>query len=136
MPDIRVPGDAVPAFKTALAAWFGARARIADTMPDPNGPDPWAVEDGLPLITVADDSGPTLWPIWTEPLIRITVHANGMQTAKLLRREATGVVMAGVPGLYIGKSGIGYVDGRDADTGADLASFTVTATVRTEVITV
>lgn len=138
MADIRVPGDAVPPFKTLLAAHYGAAARIADEVPDPTGPDPWSVEDSPPLITVADDTGPTLWPVWSEPLIRITVHANGKQTAKLLRRRTMGVVLekGAMPGLYIAWNGIGYVDGRDPDTGADLASFTVTATVRTEVITV
>jgi hypothetical protein len=132
--DVRVPGDAVPPIKAVLEAWFGVRVRVVDEVPADWQPDAPGV---VPLIVVHDDSGPTLWPVWTEPLIRCTVHADGLQTAKLLRREATGVVLAAqIQDMHIGKTGIGYVDGRDPDTGADLASFTVTATVRTEVITV
>jgi hypothetical protein len=126
--------------KAYLATHFDTAARIAEEMPDPNGPDPWSHEDPAapPLITVQDDTGPTLWPVWSEPVIRITIHANGKQTAKNLRRRAMGAMLekGAIPDLFIAWNGIGYVDGRDPDTGADLASFTVTATVRTEVITV
>lgn len=125
-------GDAVPPIKAFLAAFHGASVRIADEVPDD-----WTVDVDAPLILVADDGGPTMWPVWSKPLARCTVYANGKQTAKDLRRISMGALLAGpVPGVYIGHSGIGYTDGRDPDTGADMASFTVTATVRTEVITV
>ena len=132
MPDVRVMGDAVPPVKAYLEQWHGASVRIADEVPDD-----WDVDTDVPLIVVADDGGPTLWPVWSKPLVRCTVYANGKQTAKDLRRVTMGALLAGpVPGVHIGQSGIGYTDARDPDTGADLASFTVTATVRTEVITV
>lgn len=132
MPEIRVPGDAVPPIKAVYESFFGEAVIVADEVPAG-----WDVATAPPVIVVSDDSGPTLWPVWTEPLIRSTVYANGKQTARLLRRTATGALLAHVPsGMHIAKTGIGYTEGRDPDTGADLASFTVTATVRTEVITV
>lgn len=127
-----MPGDGVPPIKAVYETFFGPTVIVCDEVPDK-----WDVATDAPLLVVSDDSGPTLWPVWTEPLIRTTVYANGKQSAKDLRRTATGVLMANVPsGMHIAKTGIGYTDGRDPDTGADLASFTVTATVRTEVITV
>lgn len=132
MTDVRVPGDAVPPIKAVLAAHFGERMIAADELPDDF--DPAA---SVPVIVVSDDGGPTTWPIWTEPLIRCTVYANGKQTARLLRREAMGVLLGAVPfGMHIRKTGIGYTEARDPDTGADMASFTVNATVPTEVMTV
>lgn len=132
MVDVRVPGDAVPPIKAVYETFFGPSAIVADEVPAG-----WDVAADPPLLIVSDDSGPTLWPVWTEPLIRTTVYADGLQSARILRRKATGVLMANVPsGMHIAKTGIGYTNGRDPDTGADLASFTVTATVRTEVITV
>lgn len=138
MADIRVPADHVAPFRAHLAAHYGAAARIAEEMPDPEGTDPWTIESPAPLIVVSDDSGPTLWPIYTKPLVRFTVYANGLQLARWLRRRTMGAVFASdIAGVeHIDKTGIGYTEARDTRTGADLASFTVTATVRTEVVTV
>lgn len=135
MTEIHVMGDAVPPIKAVFEQYMntGGLFIVADEVPE----DWQAAPDAKTLITVADDGGPTLWPVWSEPLIRVTVHAYGKQTAKLWRAVALGVLMARVPsGMAIGKTGIGYTDGRDPDTGADMASFTVRATVRTQVITV
>lgn len=132
MPDVRVPGDPCPPIKDVYAAAFGPSVRVADEVPGD-----WDVAAGVPLLVVNDDGGPTTWPIWSEPIVRVTAYANGKQTAKQLRARALGELMASVPsGMHVRKTGIGYTDARDPDTGADLASFTVTATVRTEVITV
>lgn len=133
MPDVRVVGDPVPPIQARLKAFHGASVRIADEVPDD-----WSVDTDVPLIVVADDGGPIDWPVLSQPLVRATVYANGKQTAKQLRRISMGVLLdAPVPGVaHIRRTGIGYTDGRDPDTGADMASFTVTATVRTEVITV
>lgn len=133
MPDVRVVGDPVPPIKAYLAAFHGTSVRIADEVPDD-----WHVDTDAPLIVVADDGGPIDWPVMSQPLVRCTAYANGKQTAKQLRRVSMGALLsAPVPGVaHIRRSGIGYTDARDPDTGADMASFTVTATVRTEVITV
>ncbi|ABW88409.1 head-to-tail connector [Mycobacterium phage Evanesce] len=133
MSDVRVVGDPVPPVKAYLAAFWGARVRIADEVPDD-----WHVETDVPLIVVDDDGGPIDWPVKSDPLVRCGIYANGKQTAKNLRRITMGALLAEpIPGIaHIQRTGIGYVDARDPDTGADIASFTVTATVRTEVITV
>ena len=130
--DIRVPGDAVPPIKAVYETYFGPTVIVADEVTED-----FDVATSVPLIIVTDDGGPATWPIWADVLIRSTVYANGKQTARQLRRLATGVLMTHVPsGLFIAKTGLGYTDGRDPDTGADLASFAVNVTVRTEVITV
>ena len=140
MTDIRVMGDAVPPVKARLVA--GAASIVAGLAPSlrvaDEVPKDWQVDVDPPLAVVSDDSGPTLWPVFTRATIRVTLFANGRQTAKELRRRALGVLLASVPdGLaHIDHEGIGYTDARDGDTGADMASFTVTAAVRTEVITV
>lgn len=134
MPTVRVPGDPVPHVKAYLESFWGASVRIADEVPSN-----WVVDVDVPLIVVADDSGPTMWPVWSEPLVRCIVYANGKQTAKEFRRITMGALLGAkgvIPGGHIHHSGIGYTDARDPDTGADMASFTVTATVRTEEITV
>ena len=132
MAELRVPGDGVPPIKAVYEQYFGPEVLVVDEVPDE-----WDVLTDLPLIMVSDDGGPSTWPVWAQVVIRSTIYANGKQTAKSLRRTATGVLLANVPnGMAIRKTGLGYTDGRDPDTGADLASFTVNATVRTEVITV
>ncbi|WP_431231528.1 hypothetical protein ACQ856_18370 [Mycolicibacterium psychrotolerans] len=134
MADVRVVGDPVPPVQAFLEALHGASVRIVDEVPDD-----WVVDTDAPLIVVADDGGPITWPVLSDPLVRCTVYANGKQTAKQLRRVSMGALLGArdvIPGGHIRKSGVGYTDARDQDTGADMASFTVTATVRTEVITV
>lgn len=132
MATLRVPGDAIPAFKAVVAAHWGAAADVLDELPAEFDP-----ATSTPVITVSDDGGPTTWPLWSKVVVRFTVYANGLQTAKLMRRRTTGAVLAAVPsGVHVAKDGLGYTEARDPDTGADMASFTVTATVRTEVITV
>ena len=136
MTTIRVPGDAVPPIQNRLRTFdWGALTppEVRDERPAVYDPATY----GRPIITVQDDGGPSMWPVWSRVVIRCTVYANGLQTAKLYRRVATGAILAAVPsGLHVAKDGLGYTEARDPDTGADLASVTVTATVRTEVITV
>lgn len=141
MSDVRVMGDAVPPIQAAISAQaagivsglYGDTLRVADEVPGN-----WVVDTDPPLAVVQDDSGPTTWPVFTVATIRVTLYARGKQTAKELRRRTMGVLLAAVPvGLaHISHEGIGYTEARDTDTGADMASFTVAATVRTEVITV
>lgn len=130
-------GDAVPAIKAVLADWFGDNARVTDELPAD-----WVPQTNPPVIAVNDDGGPVTWPIWARTTIRITVYANGKQTAKQYRAAALGALMASPPpGIYLPKNapanaGIGYTDARDKSTGADVASLTVTATVPTQTVTV
>lgn len=134
MTDVRVLGNAVPGIKARVAAAFGAlgiAVRVAD-----EAPADWRPKIDPPLITVEDDGGPILWPVYAQPIIRITVHADGKQTAKRLRGIALGAIMAspilGIADLRT--TDLGYSEARDDPTGADLASLTVPVTVRTEVI--
>lgn len=135
--DVRALGDAVPAIKDVLIAFWGDAARVADELPAD-----WVPQTNPPCIAVNDDGGPVTWPLWARPTIRITCYANGKQTAKQFRAASMGALMANPPaGIYVpnnapGNAGIGYTDARDKQTGADVASFTVTATVPTAIITV
>lgn len=132
MADLTVQGDPVPAVKARIGDHFGAAATIADEVPDG-----WNVYTSPPAIVVDDDGGPVTWPVFSEPTIRVSVFANGKQTARLLRRIALGALMkTPVPGMALLSQHIGYTEARDPDTGADVASFTVAATIHTEVITV
>lgn len=133
MTAVRVLGDAIPKIKARLQDMFDVTATIAGELPAG-----WqAITAPVPVIVVDDDGGPVTWPIYGRPIVRVTVYANGKQTAKHFRAIALGAIM-GTPilGLALHTTGIGYTEARDPETGADLASFTVTATVPTEVITV
>lgn len=133
MTAVRVLGDAIPKVKDRLGDTFGATADVADEIPAG-----WqALTATVPLAVVDDDGGPVTWPVYGRPIVRVTIYANGKQTAKQIRGIALGAIMgAPIPGIALHSTGIGYTEARDNETGADLASFTVTATVPTEVITV
>lgn len=136
MTDVLVLGDAIPAIKAVLSTFWGAAARVADEVPAN-----WVAQTSVPLITVNDDGGPVTWPLWARTTIRITSYANGKQTAKQVRAKSLGALMAAPPtGIYLptgapANGGIGYTEARDEKTGADVASFTVTATVPTQTVT-
>lgn len=137
MSDLRVLGDMVPAVKAVLETFWGAGARVADELPAD-----WVLQTDAPVITVNDDGGPVMWPLWARPTLRVTVYAYGKQTAKQFRAKTLGELLAAtIPGVYLpagapANAGIGYTEARDETTGADVASFTVTATVCTETVTV
>lgn len=131
-------GDAVPAVKAVLAAFFGAAVDVRDELAVG-----WNVQaEPTPAIVVDDDGGPVTWPIYAHTTLRVTTYAAGKQTARHLRRCAMGALMSNPPpGMYLptqspAAGGIGYTEARDPTTGADVASFTVAATVRTETVTV
>lgn len=129
-------GDAVPNIKAVLAAFWTTQARVTDELPSD-----WVPQTNPPVIAVNDDGGPVTWPIWARTTIRITVYANGKQTAKHFRDVSLGALMADPPpGIYLPtgapmNGGIGYTEARDPKTGADIASLTVIATVPTQTVT-
>lgn len=110
---------------------FGGAVWVAAEEP-PTSPA-WELLTDPPLLTVHDDGGATRWPVLRRPTIRVTAHAHGLPTAKRVAARADGYLHDNTPaGLAaIHRNGAGFVTGRDTDTGADLASFTVTATVAT-----
>lgn len=136
---VRTPGDPIPAIKAVLSGFFAPDiAEVRDEL----AADWNVITSPTPVIVVDDDGGPITWPIYSRPIIRVTCYANGKQTAREMRRKAIGALMSNPPaGIYLptgspAHAGIGYTEARDQTTGADVASFTVTATVPTEVISV
>lgn len=97
-------------------------------------PADWRLLDGRPLVTVYDDGGPETWPIKRDPTIRVTVRANGDDLARRIARRLHGYLHENRPtGIahIFRERGSSFLTARDKDTGADMASFTVTAAVRT-----
>lgn len=115
----------------ANTALFGGAVWVAAEEP-PTDPA-WQLLSDPPLITVHDDGGPTQWPVARRPTIRVTARARGLPTAKRVAARAEGHLHSSLPaGLAaISRIGAGFVTARDSDTGADMASFTVTAVVAT-----
>lgn len=137
---MRVHADPTPlvcaALRTCFALdeaveLFGGVVWVAAEEP-PTEPE-WLLLSDPPLITVHDDGGPTRWPVLRRPTIRVTARAHGLPLAKRVAAYADGWLHTHVPvGLAaISRNGAGFVTARDSDTGADLASFTVTAVVAT-----
>lgn len=96
-------------------------------------PDDWQLLTSAPLITVHDDGGPEQWPVKRDVTVRVTARARGVPLAKRVASRANGFLHDNRPtGLAaLSDNGAGFVIARDSDTGADLASFTVTAVVAT-----
>lgn len=97
-------------------------------------PTDWSLRTDPPLVTVYDDGGPEHWPIKRDPTIRITVRARGSDLALRVARRVHGYLHDNCPpGIaHIFRTGGSvFVTARDSDTGADMASFTVTAAVLT-----
>lgn len=117
--------------QSANTALFGGEVWVAAEEP-PTEPA-WQLLSDPPLVTVHDDGGPTQWPVLRRPTIRVTAHARGLPTAKRVAARAEAFLRANLPAgiAAIARNGAGFVTARDSDTGADLASFTVTATVAT-----
>lgn len=122
-----IPGNPAPIVKASLMTYLGSDARVVRDVPDL-----WKPADG-PVVLVADDGGPLSWPIMSRIVVRITVFANGKDSARLLAGRCAGHLHDNTPsGLAnISRSGTSILEARDPQTGADMASFLITATVRT-----
>ncbi len=132
--------DPTPLVCAALRAFFALPANTAlfggvvwVAAEEPSTDPAWQLLSDPPLITVHDDGGPTQWPVLRRSTIRVTAHARGLPTAKRVAARADALLHTTIPaGLAaVSRNGAGFVTARDSDTGADLASFTVTATVAT-----
>jgi hypothetical protein len=122
----RVQADIVPAIKDWLATRVGTvQVRLSV-------PDKWTPADGA-LLIVADDGGPTMWPIKSQHTIRLTSYAAGRTQAREIVALAAGLLgdgrPAGVANINSDMSSI--LDARDRNTGAVLASVLMTAHSRT-----
>lgn len=128
----RVQGEPVDAVKAALVAYLadeGITARIATH----KWPKDWKLGDA-PLVLVADDGGPVDWPVKSQHTIRVTVGSDSVPTSRRIARKCLGHILANLPeGLaHIQRNGTALTDAQHSQTGADLASGTVIAVIRTE----
>ena len=98
-----------------------------------NVPEGWQLLTDPPLVTVHDDGGPEQWPVKRDVTVRVTVRARGIPQAKRVAARAGGHLHDTLPAGFaaLSRNGAGFVIARDSDTGADMASFTVTAVVAT-----
>ena len=122
----RAQADIIPATVDWLAVRVTAEVRKSV-------PEDWTVYDG-PLLVVADDGGPARWPVKSRHTIRLTAWAEARDAA----REVVTLAAARLAGDRPRPAGVEHVspdmgvvlDGRDANTGAFLASVLVTMVAR------
>ena len=135
---MRVHADPIPAAIERLRAFymlpstvaeFGAACRVEDG--EDGIPPDWSLRSDPPLVTVHDDGGPVQYPVKRDPTIRILVRARGSRLAKRVAALGDGYLRSHLPDgmATIRRGGSAFVVTRDADTGADLASFTLPAVV-------
>lgn len=125
---MRIPGSPAPLVKADLVAFLAGTARVVRDVPDK-----WTPSDG-PVVLVADDSGPLSWPVMSRIVVRVTVFAEGKDPARTIALRCAGHLHDNLPAgiAHIFRSGgTSILEARDPQTGADMASFTVTASVRT-----
>lgn len=124
---MRIPGSPAPLVKADLVAFLAGTARVVRDVPDK-----WTPSDG-PVVLVADDSGPLSWPVMSRNVVRVTVFAEGKDPARNIALRCAGYLHDNNPAgiAHISRSGSSILEARDPQTGADMASFTVSATVRT-----
>lgn len=123
-----IPGSPAPLVKAALVTFLATTARVVRDVPDK-----WTPSDG-PVVLVADDGGPLSWPVMSRNIVRVTVFAEGKDPARTIALRCAGYLHDNTPAgiAHIFRSGgTSILEARDSSTGADLASFTVAATVRT-----
>lgn len=131
----RVQGEPVDAVRAALATHLAGEdplPRIATH----KWPKDWSLDDGRPLVLIADDGGPVDWPVKSDHTIRITVGWDDIPQVRRIARKCLGHILDSVPaGLAaVRKNGTALTEAQHSQTGADLASGTVTAVIRTEII--
>lgn len=119
----RVQADIVPAIQEWLdGQGLGAGVRT-------NVPGGWKPADG-PLLIVADDGGPVLWPVKSNHSVRLTAYASGRTEARRIVTLAAGKLAESYPRVKRQRMGA-VLDARDKATGAMLASVLVPVTART-----
>ncbi|WP_336793014.1 hypothetical protein [Gordonia malaquae] len=95
-------------------------------------PDDWEL-GADPVLVVADDAGPVVWPILTAHTIRIYSMTTGRDTEYV--RRALGLLLSQkVPGIASILPGTSVIEARDKRTRGDLASATVRVRARTVVV--
>jgi hypothetical protein len=124
---MKVPGSPAPLVKAALVSFLTTTARVVRDVPDK-----WTPSVG-PVVLVADDGGPLNWPVMSRNTVRVTVFAEGKDAARLIALRCAGHLHDNTPAgiTHVFRDGGTILEARDPQTGADMASFLITATVRT-----
>ncbi|MFC9768656.1 hypothetical protein [Rhodococcus jostii] len=134
MKPLRVPADPAAAVKDHLAAAVPALPPGIDPTFGVTLPGDWT-PTSAPRVVVFDDTGPTVWPIATRPLLRITVWASGRTRARQIAGLCMGVLLAQqVPGVASIRDPSSILDARDSHNDGVMASFTVRVTARTHAL--
>lgn len=130
----RVQGEPVDAVKASIVALLADEA-TAPRIATHNWPADWTPDSG-PLVLLADDGGGLDYPVKSDHTIRISVGSDDVPTSRRIARKCLGHILANVPeGLaVIRKNGTALTEAKHRATGADIASGTVTAVIRTEII--
>lgn len=89
----------------------------------------WKPADG-PVLVVADDGGPVLWPVKSDHTVRLTAYAAGRTEARRIVTLAAGRLAESYPRVRRQRMGA-VLDARDKSTGAMLASVLVPVHART-----
>ena len=122
----RVQADVIPSVKDWLST------RIEDAEVRLNVPERWIPANGA-ILVVADDGGPTLWPIKSQHTVRLTAYGSGRTQVRNLASLAAGMLGYGRPTgiVHVDSEMGGILDARDPETGAFLASVLLTVQART-----
>jgi hypothetical protein len=122
----RVQADIIPMVKDWL------QSRITDAQVRLNVPEKWS-PTSTPVLVVADDGGPVIWPIKSQHTIRLTAYGSGRTQVRAIAAKAAGLLGYGRPsGVdYIDSDMGGILDARDPETGAFLASVLLVAHAKT-----
>lgn len=126
------PAALVKASIVAFLADENIDARVATR----KWPQNWALAEGRPLVLIADDGGGLDYPVKSDHTIRITVGSDDADVSARIARKCLGHILANLPeGLaHIRRNGTALTEAQHSQTGADIASGTVTAVIRTEII--
>lgn len=93
-------------------------------------PRDWTLQSN-PALIVADDGGPmNMWPVATDPTIRVTSWTAGLET-KYAYAALPRLLTQRIPGLAAVLPGAAFLEARDSRTSGDLISFTVRTRART-----
>lgn len=122
----RVQADILP----AIVDWLAQE--MSDVTVRLSVPDRWKPADGT-LLIVADDGGPTMWPVKSSHTVRLTGWASGRTEARRVAALAAGLLGDGRPSgvVSVGSDMGSILDARDDNTGAVLASVLIVAHART-----
>lgn len=131
----RVQGDPVGAVKASIVELLAGQTP-APRIATHKWPKDWSLADGRPLVLIADDGGPFDFPVKSDHTIRISVGADDVDVCRRIARKCLGHILANLPeGLEkVRPNGTALTQAQHTQTGADIASGTVTAVIRTEII--